>query len=90
MITLQPVHWETATLLSRVTYILDFGTGDTSGLGVLSHHNKDHTGVGTNIAGTFKGTGSEVGYKPNLFHRFSEHIVKYAVNWPKEHRSKLV
>ena len=33
---------------------------------------------------------SEVGYKSDLFDRVSEHAVKYALNWLKEHDPKLV
>jgi len=90
MITQQPVHWETATVFPRATHILDFGPGGISGLGVLTHRNKDGTGVRIIIAGAFEGTNNEVGYKPELFDRDSEHAVKYAVNWLKEHGPKLV
>jgi len=90
MITQQPVHWETATVFPRATHILDFGPGGISGLGVLTHRNKDGTGVRIIIAGAFEGTNNEVGYRPELFDRDSEHAVKYAVNWLKEHGPKLV
>ncbi|PUU81782.1 fatty acid synthase beta subunit dehydratase [Tuber borchii] len=90
MITQQPVHWEAATVFPGATHILDFGPGGISGLGVLTHRNKDGTGIRIIIAGAFEGTNNEVGYKPELFDRDSEHAVKYAVNWLKEHGPKLV
>jgi len=90
MITQQPVHWEAATVFPGATHILDFGPGGISGLGVLTHRNNDGTGVRIILAGAFEGTNNEVGYKPELFDRDSEHAVKYAVNWLKEHGPKLV
>ena len=76
MITQQPVHWEAATAFPGATHILDFGAGGISGLGVLTHRNKDGIGVCIIIAGAFDGTNNEVGYKPELFDRDSEHAVK--------------
>lgn len=90
MITEQAVHWEAATVFPKATHILDFGPGGVSGLGVLTHRNKDGTGVRIIIAGAFEGTNNEVGYKPELFDRDDEHAVKYAVNWLEQHGPKLV
>jgi len=90
MITQQPVQRETAPVFPRATNILDLGPGGISGLGVLTHRNKDVTGVRIIIAGAFEGTNNEVGYKPEQFDRDSEHAVKYSVNWLKEHGPKLV
>ncbi|KAF8473168.1 fatty acid synthase beta subunit dehydratase [Kalaharituber pfeilii] len=90
MITNLPVHWEKATIFPSATHILDFGPGGTSGLGVLTHRNKDGTGVRIILAGAMEGTNTEVGYKPELFDRDEEDAVKYAVNWVKEHGPKLV
>jgi fatty acid synthase subunit beta len=90
MITQQAVHWEAATVFPKATHILDFGPGGISGLGVLTHRNKDGTGVRIIIAGAFEGTNNEVGYKPELFDRDDEHAVKYAVNWLEQHGPKLV
>lgn len=90
MITNIPVHWEKATLFPSATHILDFGPGGISGLGVLTHRNKDGTGVRIILAGALEGNNNEVGYKPELFDRDEEHAVKYAVNWVKEHGPTLI
>lgn len=90
MITVLPVHWEKATIFPSATHILDFGPGGTSGLGVLTHRNKDGTGVRVILAGAIEGVNTEVGYKPELFDRDEAHAVQYAVNWVKEHGPKLV
>lgn len=90
MITNLPVHWEKATIFPDATHVLDFGPGGISGLGVLTHRNKDGTGVRIILAGAMEGTNTEVGYKPELFDRDEEHAVKYAENWVKEHGPKLI
>ncbi|KAL9121606.1 MAG: hypothetical protein Q9187_001833 [Circinaria calcarea] len=90
MITQDPVNWEKATLFPGATHIIDFGPGGISGLGVLTHRNKDGTGVRVILAGAMDGTNTEIGYKPELFDRDEEHAVKYAVDWVKEHGPKLI
>lgn len=90
MITNLPVQWEKATVFEGATHVLDFGPGGVSGLGVLTHRNKDGKGVRVILAGAVEGTNNEVGYKPELFDRDEEHAVKYAVNWVTEHGPKLV
>ncbi|KAF2865921.1 acyl transferase domain-containing protein [Massariosphaeria phaeospora] len=90
MITKDPVNWEKATVFPKATHILDFGPGGISGLGVLTNRNKDGTGVRVILAGAIDGQNAEVGYKPEIFDRDSEHAVKYAVDWVKEHGPRLV
>lgn len=90
MITRDSVEWEKATVFPHATHILDFGPGGISGLGVLTHRNKDGRGVRVILAGAVDGTNPEVGYKPELFDRDEETAVKYAVNWIKEHGPRLV
>ena len=90
MITQDPVYWEKATTFPKATHVIDFGPGGISGLGVLTSRIKDGTGVRTILAGAIDGTNTEVGYKTELFDRDEEHAVKYAVDWVKEHRPKLV
>lgn len=89
MITHDPVNWEQATVFHGATHIVDFGPGGISGLGVLTHRNKDGTGVRIILAGAMDGTNAEVGYKPELFDR-DEHSVHYAIDWVKEYRPRLV
>jgi fatty acid synthase subunit beta len=90
LITSLQVHWEKATVFKDATHILDFGPGGVSGIGALTHRNKDGKGVRVILAGAVEGTNNELGYKPELFDRDEEHAVKYAVNWVKEHGPKLV
>ena len=90
MITQDTVNWETATVFTKATHIIDFGPGGISGLGALTNRNKDGTGVRVILAGAMDGTSSEIGYKPELFDRDEEHAVRYAVDWVKEHGPKLV
>ncbi|KAL8812479.1 MAG: hypothetical protein Q9223_000999 [Gallowayella weberi] len=90
MITQDPVNWETATAFPSATHIVDFGPGGISGLGVLTNRIKEGTGVRVLLAGAMDGTNTEVGYKTELFDRDEEHAVKYAVDWVKEHRPRLV
>jgi len=89
LITSLTVEWEKATVFKGATHVLDFGPGGVSGVGVLTHRNKDGKGVRVILAGAVEGTNSEVGYKPELFDRDEEHAVRYAVNWVKEHGPKL-
>ena len=90
MITEDPVNWDKATIFPKATHIVDFGPGGISGLGVLTSRIKEGTGVRVILSGALDGTNTEVGYKTELFDRDSEHAVKYAVDWVKEHRPKLV
>jgi fatty acid synthase subunit beta len=90
MITHDSVEWEQATVFPGATHILDFGPGGISGLGVLTNRNKDGTGVRVILAGAIDGQNPEVGYKPEIFDRDSEHAVKYAVDWVKDHGPRLV
>jgi fatty acid synthase subunit beta len=90
MITRDSVEWEKATVFPNATHILDFGPGGISGLGVLTNRNKDGTGVRVILAGAIDGQNAEVGYKPEIFDRDSEHAVKYAVDWVKDHGPRLV
>lgn len=90
MITGDPVNWETATVFQKATHIVDFGPGGISGLGVLTHRNKDGSGVRLILAGAMDGTNAEVGYKPELFDRDEDHAVKYAVDWVATHGPRLI
>ncbi|KAI9703508.1 MAG: beta subunit of fatty acid synthetase [Bogoriella megaspora] len=90
MITQDPVNWEAATVFPNATHILDFGPGGISGLGVLTNRNKDGTGVRVILAGSIDGTNADIGYKPEIFDRDSEHAVKYAVDWVREFGPRLV
>lgn len=88
MITHLPVHWEQATTFSGATHILDFGPGGISGLGNLTHRNKDGTGVRVVIVGSLEGGGG-IGGQGEVFER-GEGGVRYNVDWVKQYRPRLV
>ncbi|VEU23428.1 DEKNAAC104691 [Brettanomyces naardenensis] len=90
LITTLPVHWVKATQF-KATHIVDFGPGGASGLGVLTHRNKEGTGVRIIVGGALGSSGddTEYGYKQELFdiHRSS---LKFAPNWLENYRPRLV
>ena len=88
MITHEKVHWEQATMFPGATHIIDFGPGGLSGLGSLTHRNKDGTGVRIIIAGSLEGGGG-IGGQGEIFER-GEGGVRYNVDWVKSFRPQLV
>lgn len=44
-ICVEHVDWAVATGQARASHILDFGPGHASGIGALTHRNKDGSGV---------------------------------------------
>ncbi|KAK9462405.1 acyl transferase domain-containing protein [Lipomyces oligophaga] len=89
LITGLPVMWENATAFPGATHIIDFGPGGSSGLGVLTHRNKQGTGVRVIIGGALEGGSGELGFKSELFDR-ADSAVKYAPDWGLEFSPKLV
>ncbi|AAS52769.2 AER085Cp [Eremothecium gossypii ATCC 10895] len=88
-ITKLPVYWETATTF-KSTHILDYGPGGASGLGVLTHRNKDGTGVRVIIAGALDhNIDDEYGFKQELFD-VNPTSLKFASNWLEEFHPKLI
>jgi fatty acid synthase subunit beta, fungi type len=88
MITHLPVHWEQATQFIGATHIIDFGPGGLSGLGSVTHRNKDGTGVRIIIAGSLEGGGG-IGGQGEVFER-GEAGVRYNVDWVKQYRPRLI
>lgn len=89
LITHLPVNWEVATQFTS-THILDFGPGGISGLGNLTHRNKEGTGVRIILAGVLDGAASdEFGYKQEIFDR-EDTAVRFSIDWVKEFSPKLV
>lgn len=87
-ITSLPVNWETSTQF-KATHILDFGPGGASGLGVLTHRNKDGTGVRVIVAGALENNAEdEYGFKQELFDATSNGL-KFSVNWLEQFHPKL-
>ncbi|AOA61009.1 Fatty acid synthase subunit beta [Komagataella phaffii CBS 7435] len=89
-ITKLRVNWELSTEFNS-THVLDFGPGGASGLGVLTHRNKEGTGSRVIVAGVLdaESEDSEFGYKQEIFES-NEKAIKYAPNWLKEYKPKLV
>lgn len=84
-----PVKWELTTKFPS-THILDFGPGGSSGLGVLTHRNKDGTGVRIIVAGTLDNNlEDEFGFKQEIFD-ITSNGVKRNANWVKEFHPRLV
>ena len=88
MITHLPVHWELATQFSSATHIIDFGPGGVSGLGSVTHRNKDGTGVRVIIAGSLE-AGGGIGGQGEVFER-GEGGVRYNVDWVEQYRPRLI
>lgn len=87
-ITSLPVNWEVSTQF-EATHILDFGPGGASGLGVLTHRNKDGTGVRIIVAGALdESPDDEFGFKQELFDVTNDGL-KFSVNWLEEYHPKL-
>lgn len=86
-----PVNWETSTQFNdNVTHIIDFGPGGVSGLGVLTHRNKDGTGVRVILAGALDDQSEDdFGFKQELFDTTSNGV-KWNQNWLKEYQPKLI
>ncbi|EER30789.1 fatty acid synthase beta subunit dehydratase [Candida tropicalis MYA-3404] len=91
LITELPVHWETATN-HKATHILDFGPGGVSGLGVLTHRNKEGTGARIIVAGALDSNpiDDEYGFKHEIFHTSSDKSIKWASDWLEEYKPTLV
>lgn len=84
-----PVNWEIATNFAA-THILDFGPGGASGLGVLTHRNKDGTGVRVIVAGALDvNPDDDYGFKQEIFD-VSDNGIKFNANWLTEFRPTLV
>ena len=90
LITKLPVNWELATQFPKCSHILDFGPGGASGLGVLTHRNKEGTGCRVILAGSFDvNPEDDYGFKQELFHYNDKSGVKFADNWLTEYHPKL-
>lgn len=89
LITFEPVDWVAATVFQQPTHLIDFGPGGVSGVGSLTHYNKDGTGLRIILAGVFEVPGDEMGSKIELFDR-GDGSVKYSVNWLEKFSPKLI
>ncbi|KAI5956395.1 FAS1 [Candida jiufengensis] len=91
LITELPVHWELATN-HKASHILDFGPGGVSGLGVLTHRNKEGTGARIIIAGSLDSNplDDEYGFKHEIFNKSENKQIKWATNWLQEFKPTLI
>ncbi|KAK6202274.1 S-acyl fatty acid synthase thioesterase [Scheffersomyces amazonensis] len=90
-ITQLRVNWELATNVQS-THILDFGPGGVSGLGILTHRNKEGTGSRIIIAGALDANpiDDEYGFKHEIFNASSSKSIKWAPDWLNEFKPTLV
>jgi fatty acid synthase subunit beta, fungi type len=88
MITCDLADWPKSTQFPNATHIIDFGPGATSGVGPLTHRNKEGTGVRVILMSAADGASSEFGYRSEIFDR-DDRALKYGANWQKDHGSKL-
>lgn len=89
LICARPVLWEKAIALKGLTHIIDFGPGGTSGIGALTHRNKEGTGVQIVLAGALEGNNRDLSYKADLFDS-DIRAVTYSQDWAKAFQPKLV
>ncbi|KAJ3188792.1 3-oxoacyl-[acyl-carrier-protein] synthase [Gaertneriomyces sp. JEL0708] len=88
-ICLQTVHWQKATSHPHITHVLDFGPGGSSGVGFLTHRNKEGTGLQVILAGTFDNVPAELLDRSSLFDSDVQ-SVRFAPNWAEKYRPKLI
>ena len=69
-----------------------FRPGGVSGLGVLTHRNKEGTGARIILAGTLDSNpiDDEYGFKHEIFQTSADKAIKWAPDWLKELRPTLV
>ncbi|KAB2838423.1 DUF1729 domain-containing protein, partial [bacterium] len=87
-----PVHWERATAEAHgdkgISHVLDFGPGESVGIGAITARNKEGTGVQVILAGALQGDRG-LGDKSTLFDA-NPKSVRFAPNWERDFGPKLV
>ncbi|KAF1998924.1 beta subunit of fatty acid synthase [Amniculicola lignicola CBS 123094] len=89
-ITTQMVDWPCATRFPTRSCIIDFGPGETSGVGTLLHRSKEGTGTRVILAGPLQGTLPHVGYKPDLFDTPSTASSQRSADWLRDFEPTLL
>eukprot|EP00667_Euglena_gracilis_P000009 EG_transcript_9 len=79
------VDWPKSSALP-VSHLIDFGP---SGMGLLTHRNKEGTGVQVILAGELTAPTPAVLPKAALFDALPDHL-RWAPNWEEEYRPRLV
>lgn len=89
-ITTQMVDWPRATEFPTGSCIIDFGPGETSGVGTLLHRTKEGTGTRVILAGPLQGSLPHVGYKPDLFDAPSDASSQRSADWLRDFEPTLL
>ncbi|KAF2800346.1 beta subunit of fatty acid synthase [Melanomma pulvis-pyrius CBS 109.77] len=89
-ITTQMVDWPCATTFPTRSCIIDFGPGETSGVGTLLHRSKEGTGTRVILAGPLQGSLPHVGYKPDLFDTPSTVSSQRSADWLRDFEPTLL
>ncbi|KAF2181849.1 beta subunit of fatty acid synthase [Zopfia rhizophila CBS 207.26] len=89
-ITTQMVDWPCATTFPTRSCIIDFGPGETSGVGTLLHRTKEGTGTRVILAGPLSGALPHVGYKPDLFESPSSSSAHNSADWLRDFAPTLL
>ncbi|PVU98003.1 hypothetical protein BB559_001847, partial [Furculomyces boomerangus] len=89
LICVHPVDWPVATAMKGITHMVDFGPGGFSGVGFMTHRNKEGTGVRIILASVLEGPTTEISLKSDLFDTRSSAVV-FSQNWARDFAPKLV
>ncbi|KAF2463972.1 beta subunit of fatty acid synthase [Lindgomyces ingoldianus] len=89
-ITTEMVDWPGATNFPTMSCIIDFGPGETSGVGTLLHRSKEGTGTRVILAGPLEGSLPHVGYKPDLFNPPSSDSRQKPADWLRDFQPSLL
>lgn len=89
-ITTEMVDWPRATMFPNRSCIIDFGPGETSGVGILLHRTKEGTGTRVILAGPLQGALPHVGYKPDLFESPSPTSTQRSTDWLRDFAPTLL
>lgn len=89
MITLDLADWPKTTEFPGATHVLDFGPGGPTGVGVLTHRNKEGTGVRTILMGSAEGSSREFRCRSEVFNS-NDSAIKYGTHWLRDYGSQLV
>ena len=92
MITCNPVQWEQATAWPerKATHVLDFGPGGNVGVGLITHQNKEGSGLRVISASSMDGKGTDIGSKQELYDRNDKHPVQYHTDWQAQFGPRLI
>ena len=92
MITCSPVEWEQSTAWpkQKATYVLDFGPGGIVGVGLITHQNKEGSGLPVISVSSMDGRGTDIGSKQELFNRNEKHPVQYHTDWRARFGPRLI